>query len=450
MLYWCSTSVLLLSNEKEGAMKTLKAVFIVLVAVLFFGWAAAAESQGFDWPRWGGPNANWISQETDWNPNALAGGPRVLWKADVGIGYSNVAIKDNRLYTMGLLEDNNVVFCLNAETGKTIWKYSFESMDDSQSTPTVDGGSVYTLSKEGILLCLNAQNGKLRWKKDIVSDCGAVEPFYGFAGSLVIEENVVIVTANTYGMALNKNTGEMVWRSAKPPNGFPTYEPAATTGTEYTTPVVYSQGGERYALISSYAGLHAVNAKTGDLLWRHPWELCFGCLEADPLVIGNKIYVDGDFVQKKTRASLLLQMTDGRPAVLWTSPDLVTDTTNPVLVDGFLYGCHGGPAAGTSPASLRCLELGTGRLLWQDTLGEPPRKGVFSLIAADGKLIVLNDKGILFIAEASPSGFKPISKADVLRGEETIRRFYSPPVLCNGRIYCRNYAGELICIDVRK
>ena len=384
-------------------MKILKAVFVVLVAVLLFGCDAPKGGQGFDWPRWGGPNANWISQETNWNPNALAGGPRVLWKADVGIGYSNVAIKGNRLYTMGLLEDNNVVFCLNAETGKTIWKHSFESLDDSQSTPTVDGGSVYTLGKEGILLCLNAQNGKLRWKKDIVSDYGAVEPFYGFAGSLVIEENLMIVTANTSGMALNKNTGELVWDSAKPPRTL-SPDPGDTTGTEYTTPVLFSHGGEQYALISSYAGLHAVSVKTGDLLWRHPWELYFGCLEADPLVIGNKIYVDGDFVQKKTRASLLLQMTDGRPAVLWTSPDLVTDTTNPVLVDGFLYGCHGGPAAGTSPASLRCLELGTGRLLWQDTLGEPPRKGVFSLMAADGKLIVLNDQGILL----SPKPLLPV------------------------------------------
>ena len=431
-------------------MKSLKAVFLVLVTVLFFSLVTEAESQGFDWPRWGGPNANWISEETDWNPNALAGGPRLLWKTNVGIGYSNVAIKNNRLYAIGLLEDSNVVFCLNAETGKKIWQYSFESLEEPQGTPTVDDDSVYTLSKEGILLCLNIMNRKLRWKKDLVADFGAVKPYYGFAGSPVIEGSLVVLTANTSGMALNKNTGELVWGSTKPPRTFPSYDSDTTTGTEYTTPVLFSHGGERYALISSYAGLHAANVKTGVLRWIHPWELYFGSLEADPLVVGNRIYVDGDCTRKKTPSSLLLQMTDGRPTVLWASPDLVTDTTNPVLVDGYLYGCHGGPGAWSPPASLRCLELETGRLMWQDTLGEPPRKGVFSLMAADGKLIVLNDKGILFIAEASPAGFKPISKADVLRGEKTIRMFYTPPVLCNGRIYCRNHAGELICIDVRK
>jgi outer membrane protein assembly factor BamB len=71
-------------------------------------------------------------------------------------------------------------------------------------------------------------------------------------------------------------------------------------------------------------------------------------------------------------------------------------------------------------------------------------------MAADGKLIVLNEKGMLYTAEASPSGFSPISKCDVLMGENTIRRFWTPPVLYKGRIYCRNYAGELICIDVSK
>jgi hypothetical protein len=61
-----------------------------------------AESQVYEWPRWRGPAGNGISQETEWNPKALAGGPRMLWKAAVGNGYSSVAIKGNRLYTMGV------------------------------------------------------------------------------------------------------------------------------------------------------------------------------------------------------------------------------------------------------------------------------------------------------------------------------------------------------------
>jgi hypothetical protein len=71
-----------------------------------------------------------------------------------------------------------------------------------------------------------------------------------------------------------------------------------------------------------------------------------------------------------------------------------------------------------------------------------------SLIAADRKLIILEENGILHIAEATPSSYKEISSCDVLDGEEKLIKFWTPPVLCNGKIYCRNIAGDLVCIDV--
>jgi hypothetical protein len=57
------------------------------------------------WPRWRGLKGDGVSGETGWNPNALAGGPKILWKGDVWVGHSNVAIDDNRLYTMGKTRD---------------------------------------------------------------------------------------------------------------------------------------------------------------------------------------------------------------------------------------------------------------------------------------------------------------------------------------------------------
>ena len=98
-------------------------VFIVLIFTLIFATCAVRViADDFDWPRWRGPNGDGISMETDWKPEALAGGPKILWKVDVGMGYSNVVIRDNRLYTMGVGEDRkeNVLFCMNATNGKVI------------------------------------------------------------------------------------------------------------------------------------------------------------------------------------------------------------------------------------------------------------------------------------------------------------------------------------------
>jgi hypothetical protein len=84
--------------------------------------------------------------------------------------------------------------------------------------------------------------------------------------------------------------------------------------------------------------------------------------------------------------------------------------------------------------------------MWVQELNGVP----ISLMAADGKLIILEADGTLRIAEATPTGYKEISSGDVLEGERKLRQFWTPPVLCNGKIYCRNFAGDLVCIDVSK
>jgi outer membrane protein assembly factor BamB len=420
------------------------------LAVILSGCARSPVSQGFDWPRWRGPNGDGISHETGWNPKSLSGGPRLKWKANVGVGYSNVAIRGNRLYTMGLKKEGNIVSCLWADTGKRIWQYSFPSYNDTQSTPTTDGTSVYTLSNEGILLCLNAKNGKLRWKKDLVSEYGAVKPCYKFAGSPVVEGELLILTVNSAGLALNRETGQLIWNSAAPPppNKFKAYWTGQTSGTDYTVPVIYEHGGKRYALLSSWKGISAVDVESGKPSWLYEWELYSGNNIPDPAVSGDTILITTEFSNHLTLQSVLVQIQGDKPKVLWKSPELWADITTPVILDGYIYGCLGGPDYGR--ADLRCLDLKTGRLMWKQNWGSDYATKSLSLMAADGKLIILNDKGTLSIAEATPTGYKEISSCDVLRGEEKIRQFWTPPVLCNGRIYCRNYAGDLICIDVSR
>jgi outer membrane protein assembly factor BamB len=414
-------------------------------------------SKGFDWPRWRGPDGNGISKETGWNPQALAGGPRILWKANVGSGYSNVAIRGNRLYTMGFLKKKKgtVVFCLWADTGKRIWQSLFPcKFDFPQSTPTTDGTSVYALSNEGILLCLNAQNGKLRWKKDLVSEYGAVKPYYRFAGSPVVEGESLILTVNSAGLALNRETGQLIWNSAAPPppEKIKVFWAGQTSGTDYTVPVIYDHNGKRYALLSSWKGISAVDVESGKPSWLYEWELYSGNNITDPVISGDTIFITNEFSKLRTLQSVLVQIQGDKPEVLWKSPELWANITTPVILDGYIYGCRGGPDA--AYADLRCLDLQTGRLMWKQHLGTAHAQESLSLMAADGKLIILNDQGMLYIAEATPTGYKEISSCDVLRGEKPhflkVRKFWTPPVLCNGRIYCRNYAGDLICIDVSK
>ena len=107
-----------------------------------------------------------------------------------------------------------------------------------------------------------------------------------------------------------------------------------------------------------------------------------------------------------------------------------------VLIDGSLYGFDG--AAGI-PARLTCMEYLTGKIRWTDQW-----PGVGSLSAADGKLIILSEQGELVIATASATAFLPVARAQILTG-----KCWTVPVLSDGRIYCRNAAGDVACVDVR-
>lgn len=420
---------------------------LVLFLLLAVCGGCTLDRKGFDWPSWRGPAGNGISRESNWNPKALADGPTILWKADVGQGYSSVAIQGSRLVTAGMKDGNYTVFCLAADSGTPVWQYTFESFDDAQATPAIDGDSLYALSREGILLCLDARNGKLRWKKDLVADYGAVRPSYGFSGSPVVVGDLLILTANTAGMALKKKTGELAWNSEPPPAKRKAYDPESSTGTDYATPVIYKQGGKNYALIVSWKGMSSVAVETGQPLWVYEWELYSGRHTTDPVVTGNNIYLADNYKDPNAPGSLLLEVDSNRPAVLWKSQDLYSEISNAVIIDGYIYGGQGGPYK--YKASLRCIDLKTGQMKWEQKMTEAMSKCV-SLMAADRKLIVLTDDGVLAIAEASAEAYREISRCTLLQEAKLFNKFWTPPVLCNGRIYCRNYAGELVCIDVSK
>jgi len=200
-------------------------------------------------------------------------------------------------------------------------------------------------------------------------------------------------------------------------------------------------------LFSSQKGILSVAIETGEPLWLHPWGWYSGGQGGDLLVKGRKILITYD--RKDSQApveSVLLDIEGETPVVVWKSPDLWSEFATPVILNGYIYGCLGGP--NYRPTSLRCISLESGRIAWEKTFGESYEQDGISLMAADGKLIILTEQGTFSIAEATPSGYQEISSCDVFGGEKKIRRFWTPPVLCDGKIYCRNYAGELICIDV--
>jgi len=108
-----------------------------------------------------------------------------------------------------------------------------------------------------------------------------------------------------------------------------------------------------------------------------------------------------------------------------------------VLWKGHVYGFDG--QVGGRGGKLACIDIKTGQVKWaQGGLGTG------SLMLADGKLVVLGEKGKLAIVEASSAGYKELASSQILTG-----KCWTVPVLANGRVYARNAAGDLVCVDVR-
>jgi outer membrane protein assembly factor BamB len=390
--------------------------------------AAAAPLRANDWPNWRGPNHNGISTETGWLAQWPADGPPRLWKTSVGVGFSSVTVCKGRAYTMGNQKDADTVFCLDAETGKVIWKQSYPSPADplyyeggTSATPTVEGDHVFTLSRKGNLFCFAAADGKIVWSKNIANELGFEIPQWGFASSALIEGNLLLLNVGSFGAAFDKSSGKLIW----------------TTGTAksgYSTPLPCSLGGKPAIILMTSAGAASVDMATGAKLWQYPWKANYDLNIAEPVLAGNLLFISSAYAD----SDALLQINGDSASVVWKNTNLRNQFNSSVLVDGFLYGCDGLPTAHPD-ASLRCVDLKNGSVKWTF-----PDLGGGALMVADGKIIALSDKGELFTAAVSPQSFTPISRAQVLGG-----RCWTVPVLANGRIYCRNAKGDLVCLDVK-
>jgi len=387
-------------------------LLLLLAAPLF-----AAESS-HDWPRYRGPNGDGISVEHAWSSAWPKEGPQILWKAEVGVGFSSFAVRRGRVYTVGHASDFDSVYCFEAASGNVLWKHAYPQRLDPNNyeggpnaTPTVEGSCVYVLGRDGDLFCLDAEKGTELWKTNIVQATDTPRPKWGHSGSPAVHDKLLILNNGASGMAVDKTNGQVLWKSV------------GKAG--YATPVFLTVGGKAASALFSAEGVALVEVDTGKVLMKHPWKTSWDVNAADPIVSGDKIFLSSGY----DAGCVLLQIGAGLKEV-WKNKNMRNQMSGCVLYQDHLYGFD--------ENQLRCLEFKTGAVKWsQDGLG----KG--TLMVADGKLVVLDESGKLVIAEAAPTAYKQLAVAHVLGG-----RCWTPPVLSNGRIYARNAKGNVVCVEV--
>ncbi len=393
-----------------------KSTLLFFLVILIFSNSLA---KALDWYQWRGPNRDGISSEKGWSYNWSKEGPKQLWKASVGIGYSSVAVSDGKVYTMGNTNATDTVFCFDAETGKVLWKHSYPceakgaDYPGPASTPTVDGKMVFTLSRDGDLYCFDSNTGKVIWSKNIIKDYGAKSPNWGLASSSLVIDNMLIVNADMT-IAVNKTNGNVIWKTK-------------SYGGGYSSPIMFEFNKSKFLAIFNILGLVILKLENGQEVTHVEWKTSYDVNAVTPIISGDKIFISSGY----NVGGAVFQFNGSKLTEIWKNKNMRNHFNSCILWQGYLYGFD--------EEQLRCVDFQNGSVKWtQKGLGEG------SLMIADGKLIIMGDNGDLVIAEATPTGFQELSRAKVLGG-----LCWTVPVLSEGKIYCRNHEGDLVCLNVK-
>ena len=396
--------------------------------VLLMGWLVMPVVAS-DWPQWRGAQRDGISRETGLLDAWPAGGPRQVWKAQgLGQGYAAFAIARGRLFTQGQRGDHQFVLSLDAATGKRLWEtptgpaFPQDRGDGPRGTPTVDGDRLFAMAGEGTLVSLDAINGNVFWKMNVVEKFGGQAPHWGVSESPLVERGNLIVTPGGPGaaiVALDKNTGNLVWKSQSDRAG-------------YSSPIAAEVGGIRQIIVFTGEGVVGLRANNGALLWRYNKVSNRTANIATPIFQNGFVFVSSAY---GTGCALLKLTAEGetvKASEVYFSSEMQNHYSTSVVVDGNVYGF--------SNPILTAMNLETGRVAWRDR-----SVGKGSVTYADGKLYLLSEDGVVGLAEATPTGYKEKSRFQIPRGSFPT---WTPPVISGGKLYLREQ-DNLYCYDIK-
>ncbi|MFH0761336.1 MAG: PQQ-binding-like beta-propeller repeat protein [Bacteroidota bacterium] len=426
-------------------------------------WVCIANVYAQDWPQYLGPDRNSISNQKGILRSWPQNGPKILWTADIGVGFAGPAVKDGKVY---LLDRNDEVGdnmrCLDLSTGKDLWNFNYEApgsvmFPGSRSVPVVDGNHVYSCGPFGHLYCIDTNTHKPVWNKNVWKDFGGEEiPTWAITQCPLVYGDLLILASQAPRagvVAYEKLNGHVKWKTP------------SLGSVGYVSPAIVKIGGEDHVVMitaSERGGQGGSGGKgkvvgisplTGKILWEYAnWDCMIpvpGAVDAGD----NKVLIAGGYelgtvmikVEKKADGSYTTKE-------LFKTVEFGDHTKPPLLYKGYFYAQYG---TNNRRDGLACMSM-DGRIMWKTKRSPDFNKG--SMILADGLLLATNGAKMLYLIEPDPSEFKPIASAELLKEGGTSNdpmasrvggttQNWAPLALADGKLLIRDQ-HRLLCVKV--
>ena len=394
---------------------------------------APSTPAGSDWPQHLGPQRDGVYPGDDVADRWPAGGPPLVWKRELGTGYSAPVVADRKVLVYHRRGDEDILAAWDAASGAPLWQRGhpttyrdrFDYDNGPRATPVVSSERVYTFSATGVLSCVALDDGSVLWRKNAFEG-GLPESFFGAASSPLIDSGLLIQQLGAgpgAGVAaFDAKTGDRRWS-------------VGDDEASYSSPVAATIGGERHVFLLTRNGLVDIDPNAGKIRSTMRWRarLHASVNAATPLVIGDRVFISECYGP----GAGLIGIEGDQFKEIWSHQRVLSNHyVTSVRRAGHLYGLDGRQEA---RPHLTCVDVETGRPLWVEK-----QFGTGGLILAGDHLLVVMEDGQLRRVAAQSDRYQLIQKASLT--DASVRAL---PALARGRLYVRS-EKQLLCFDLRR
>lgn len=404
-----------------------------IVGALGFAGLARAE----EWPEWRGPRNDGIVKGEKILETWPTGGPTKVWSVEVGKGFASPIALDGKLYVMSNGNKSDVLFCLDAASGKTLWRQEYpwgfkgqmsgESLrpdwTGSRASPLIEGDRMYTHGIAGDVVAWDL-SGKIIWQVNVLNETGSTTLTWAQASNPTIEGDLLLIQGGKGGpvaMALNKKTGKGVWAAENGLGG-------------YAKPVVIEVGGKKQVIIFGGNALWGLDLQNGKTLWKFDWETEYDINAATPIFHDGKLFLTSAYKQGRNS---LLQVTTTGVKEIYTKKDITSKYQPPIFENGYIYG--------NSEGTVRCVKFDTGAVMWTIPNADRIGQGGSLLRIEPDYLLMYSERGKAILARATPEKYEKLAQASLAEGNN----LWATPLVYHGKMYIRG-KSELACYDIGK